>query len=70
MLNPSDLNAVARLVMVAERCPGILDDPERFDEVRATVSDVTVDERVGLDGKGVMRRLRNAQTRPLRPRPF
>ena len=34
MLNPSDLNAVARLVMVAERCgPEFLDNADRFDQV-------------------------------------
>ena len=33
-LNPSDLNAVARLVMVAERCGSeILDNVDSFDEV-------------------------------------
>jgi hypothetical protein len=34
MLNPSDLNSAARLMLVAENCGAqFLDDPERFDRM-------------------------------------
>jgi hypothetical protein len=47
MVSPSDLNTVARLVMIAERCgPDFLDNAESFDRVLGRGSFAQLDREI------------------------